>query len=382
MSDEFGRVLRRLRGERSIRELAEAAAVSKSTISALEAGTRRPSATIARALDRALGTGGQLVAHLGAQSLAGQSEELRLGIATNLAAASTMSDAAVEDWEYTVSRHAEATRWRPETTQLPDLISDLAELQRQLGHRHHTVVRRRLTTCMAQLSGLMALTLLKTGEPTAREWWRTSRNAAAAAEDPAALSWVYAQEAYHSFYADDLLSALQLAGRAQYIAGGRPCVGAALAAPLEARAHAILGRADRAAAAIAAAHTALDRLDPVHHTASALGYTQANLHFHVGDTWTHLGDSRRAEGEFAQALALYPDRDHTDRALITLDQAACLITDGHADAAAELAARTLATLPDQHRSALIIYRARQVAETVPEGAPRQMLRDALAGPDQ
>lgn len=380
---EFGAALRRLRGSRSVRDVAALAAISKSQISYLESGERAPTNSVAAALDRALGGGGELLALAAAstdQPLGERAAQLHRGIADALAAAGPITDAGVEDWEYTVTRHGRATRWRPEADLLPDLMADIADLQRVLKHRHTPHARRRLTTCLAQLAGLVALTLLKAGDGGARDWWRTGRAAATAADDRATLSWIYAQEAYQLYYNGDIAGALDLADRAQYVAGGLPCVGPALAAPLEARAHAVLGRHDRAAAALTAGQTALDRLDPDQQVASALGYSPSSLHFHAGDAWTHLADTTRARDELHRALDLYPATDYTDRALIGLDLAACHTADGDPDSAATLAAHTITDLPPEHRSALIIYRARQVAATVPEGTARQELRHVLALP--
>ncbi|WNI19959.1 helix-turn-helix domain-containing protein [Actinacidiphila sp. ITFR-21] len=381
--ETFGAALRRLRGTRTVRAVAERSAISKTQISDLESGKRRPTAAVAEALDNALDAGGELIA-LAAVSpslpAGEQAGRLQHAVADALTAAGPMTDAGAEDWEYTVTRHARATRWRPEADLLPDLTADLADLQRILGHRHTAQVRRRLTTCLAQLAGLVALTLLKAADPGARDWWRTGRAAATAADDRATLSWIYAQEAYQLFYNGDVVGALEISNRAQYIAGGLPCAGPALAAPLEARAHAVLGRPDRAAAALTAGQTALARLSPDLQVSSALGYSPANLHFHAGDTWTRLGDTDRARDQLHHALALYPATDYTDRALIGLDLAACHTADGNPDAAAALAADTVAGLPPEHRSALITNRARQVAATVPEGTARQALHRLLAHP--
>lgn len=383
-AEEFGTLLRQLRGQRSIRDVSLLAAVSKSQISEFERGQRVPTESAAAALDRALDAGGRLIAKASRQRTApveDHAAELRAGVVETLAG-NGMTDAGAEDWQYTVRRHAAATRWRPEAVHLPELLADLADLYPLTRRAHTPRVRRQLLTCLAELSGLVALTSLKLGNTaSARDWWRTSRAAAGAAEDRATMSWCYAQEAYQSYYDGDIPSALELAGHAQHIAGGLPCVGPALAAPLEARAHAVLGRGDRAASAIAAARTALDRLDPAHQTASALGYTEANRLFHAGDAWTHLGDTHRARDELTCARGLYPESDVTDRTLIDFDLAACHVADGRPDAAADLVARTLSGLPTDHRSGLIIYRARQVAKTVPEGAPRRVLADVLDLPE-
>jgi transcriptional regulator with XRE-family HTH domain len=381
MSD-FSSALRRLRGSRSIRDVARLAAISKTQVSDLESGRRLPTAAMAAALDRTLGADGELIALAEARTdrpLREQVAELQRGIA-DAVAAGPMTTTGLDEWEWVIGQHGRATRWRPEADLLQDLVGDFADLQRLLGHRHQPHVRQRLTRYVAQMSGLMALTLLKLGDPAARDWWRTGRAAAAAAEDRATLSWVHAHEAYQRYYSGDPDGAVELAVRAQRVAGGLPCVGPALAAPLEARALAVLGRRAEAEAALRAAEDALGRLDDTAQIASAFGYGESQLAFHAGNAWTHLRETSRAREQHARALELYPATDHTDLALIQLDEAACILADGDPDGAASQVADTIVSLPEEHRSALIIYRARELADTVPAGRELRVLREVLALP--
>ncbi|MDG4536827.1 helix-turn-helix transcriptional regulator [Streptomyces sp. AV19] len=376
MDDEtFAQALRRLRGNLSQRALARLAHCGKSYIGDLETGRRHPSPELAAVLDRVLDAGGYLV-HLAmapaAADVLQRAAALQQGLGEHLAAG-PMSDAGVEDWEYTVERHGRATRYRSERPLLGELVDDFAVLQPLLSprQRHSSSVRRRLTVVAARLSGLMALTLLKSGEPMARAWWRTGRQLAGVAEDRPTLSWIYAQEAYQQYYNGDMYGAVELGNRARRLAGGLPCVGPALAAPLQARAYAALHQAGETAAALAEAQSALDRLDPAERTASAFGYSESQLRFHGGNAWTHLGETRRARENHERALELYPASELTDRALVQLDQAVCLASDGDTAAAATHAVATLTALPEEHRSALIVYRAKELATTVP--ATRQKL---------
>jgi transcriptional regulator with XRE-family HTH domain len=381
MSD-FASALRRLRGSRSIRDVAHLAAISKTQVADLESGRRLPTAAMAAALDDALDAGGELVALAALRAdrpLLDQAAELQRGVADALAAG-PMTTTGLDEWEWTIGRHGRATRWRAEVDLLADLMGDFADLQRLLGHRHLPTVRQRLTRYAAQMSGLMALTLLKLGDPAARDWWRTGRAAAAAAEDRATLSWIHAHEAYQLYYSGDPAGAVELAVRAQRVAGGLPCVGPALAAPLEARALAILGRRADAEAALRAAEDALGRLDDTARIASAFGYSESQLAFHAGNAWTHLRETGRAREQHARARELYPTTDYTDLALIQLDEAACILADGDPGGAASQVADTIVSLPEQHRSALIIYRARELADTVPAGRELRVLREVLALP--
>lgn len=197
------------------------------------------------------------------------------------------------------------------------------------------------------------------------------------------MSWMYAQEAYQLYYGGDLHGAVELAVRARQLSGGLPCVGPALAAPLEARSHARLGRREETARALREGGAALERLDSELRTGSAFGYSESQLRFHSGNAWTHLGETGRARAEQARALELYPLDDHTDRAFIGLDQAMCYSIDGDPVAAAAHATAIIVSLPEEHRSALIIYQARELAARVPDARSLpegKLLREVLALP--
>ncbi|MFD8965953.1 helix-turn-helix domain-containing protein [Streptomyces sp. NPDC059568] len=385
MTESFGEALRRLRGGRSVRDVARLASCGKSHVSDLELGKRRPTRALAAALDAALGADGELIAladvRPGLDPLA-QADALQRGLHEALAAG-PLTGTSLDEVDYTVARHGRATRHRPEVRLLPELLADFGDLRLMLTGRQSAPVRKRLLIATARMAGLMALTLLKMKDDRSRAWWRTGRAAAAAAEDRATLSWMYAQEAYQLYYSGDLAGAVELAGRAQALAGGLPCAGPALAAPLEARAHALLGRPEETALALAAAETALGRLPAEERTESAFGYSESQLRFHIGNALTHLGITRRAREEQDRALELYPTADHTDRALIRLDQAMCLAADGDTAAAASHATNVIVDLTPEHRSPLIIFRARDVAVKVPEAravSEVRVLREVLALP--
>ncbi|MFF3310466.1 helix-turn-helix domain-containing protein [Streptomyces sp. NPDC002952] len=386
MTETFGDALRRLRGTRSLRDVAKLASCGKSHVSDLENGRRHPTAQTARALDDALGAGGELAAladvRPGSSPLE-RADALQAGLEEALATG-PLADSSLDEIEWTVERHGRATRYRPESQHFPELLADFQDVRVLLTHHNAGPARRRLLVAAARMSGLTALTLLKLGDERSLSWWRTARKAAAAANDRATLSWAYAQEAYQSYYSGDLHGAIELAVRAQHLAGGLPCVGPALAAPLEARAHARLGDTDAAPRALAEAETALDRLPAAEQIASAFGYSESQLRFHAGNAWTHLGQTGRAREELARAAELYPASEQMDRALVALDDAMCTAIDGDPAAAATLATRTIVDLEPDHRTALIIYRARDVATRVPPGAHDvhevRALREILALP--
>ncbi|MGW2769173.1 helix-turn-helix domain-containing protein [Streptomyces sp. NPDC001275] len=386
--ESFGEALRRWRGDRSLRDVAALAKIGKTYVSDLERGRHQPSPEVAAALDQALGADGELIAAADVRpdsSPLERADALQRGVHEALADAGPMADATLDEWDYTVARHGRATRYRPETELLVDLLDDFQDLRILLARRHPPHARKRLHMVAARMAGLMALTLLKLGDDRALRWWRTSRAAAATADDRATLSWTYAHESYQRYYSGDLYGAIDLAARAQQLAGALPCVGPALAAPLEARAYALLGLRDKTQAALGAALGALNRLPEEERIGSAFGYSASQQHFHAGNAWTHLGETERAREEHAQAVEMYPANDLTDLALIRLDEAMCLAIEGDPTAAAVLAMHTIAGVPAQHRSALILYRAQEIAVRVPEArgtAEVRSLREVLTLPER
>lgn len=299
-----------------------------------------------------------------------RAEVLRRGLAEVISEHS-LGSASLDDWEHTVIRHGQATRERPAGLMLADLSTDLEDLQQALASCRSPSALRRLTRVTAYMAGLMCLTLIKLNDRAAwRRWARTARIAAEEAGDPLASSWVRAHEAYGYYYCDEPTEAISVAQHAQALADAVPCVGAALAAALEGRAHAALGptQAQEARAAMRRAEGILSNLDAGSVTASALGYSEAQLRFHYGSVLTHLHDTEGAWQEQERALRLYPASDFLDRTLTSLDRAHCLARDGEVTEAMSYAAGTLAGLGGQQRNAMITNRARQILAELP---PRQ-----------
>jgi tetratricopeptide (TPR) repeat protein len=241
------------------------------------------------------------------------------------------------------------------------------------------------------MAGLMCLTLVKLDDRHAfRSWARTARIAAQEAGDPVTHSWVRAQEAYGHYYAGDLPQAIDVAQDAQRLAAQTPCVGAILAAALEARAHAALGRPTETRDALIRAEWILPRLDADSLVPSAFGYNEAQLRFHESSALTHLRDARGAWTAQERALQLTPEYDYTDRALTQLDRATCLVYEGDAAAAAECALRALSPLTNEHRRGIILLRAQNIIgalpaheQTRPEVTDlRDLVMDSSAGGDE
>jgi len=280
----------------------------------------------------------------------------------------SLSEAGIDEWELTVHHHGQATRFRPAGAMLLELMTDFAELRRLLERRHAAAALKRLTRITAQMSGLMFLTLIKLNEPlAARNWARTARVAADEAADNAIRSWVRAQEAYVHFYAGYYAQAVTVARHAQTLASTTVCVGVPLAAALEARALAVLGRNQQVQPALERAETALAALDADSLTPSAFGYNHAQLHFHQGNAHTHLGNTKRALAAHDQALALYPQRDFLDRTLVRLDTAACFAKEGDARQAMVVASNALQDITSEQRQGLVTLRGHEILQSVRHG---------------
>lgn len=278
----------------------------------------------------------------------------------------SVSDAAVDDWEAITNAHAAATRHRSPQGLVNDLAGDTAELERLLCLPQGASSLRRLTRLTAQMAGLLSLTLLKVNDRAgSRRWARTARRAAVESGDSGVTSWVRAQEAHTYFYAGDLLAAVETAREARRITHDAPSVGAALAAALEARALALQGLRYEAEDAMAAAECSLDGLHPDQAVWSALGYNEAQLRFHQGNALTHLGLPDQAWQVQQRALELYPDGDYLDRALVLLDRAACLVFQGEVEAGMEVALASVTALRLDQRRGIVETRAAEVLGMLP-----------------
>ena len=136
-------------------------------------------------------------------------------------------------------------------------------------------------------------------------------------------------------------------------------VGSALAAALEARAHAVRGDAKQTHRALAHAEETLGALDPESTIdVSAFGYNEAQLRFHQSNALTHLGDTKSALAVQDRALELTSPADFMDRAFVRLDRAACLLRDGDHSGAASFALECMLALSAEQRRGIIAGRAR------------------------
>lgn len=277
-----------------------------------------------------------------------------------------MAEATLDDWERTAIRYARATRDRPPVVLLGNIGRDLAELKLILSEHRSASALRRLTRVTAQLSGLMCLGFcILDDRPAFQRWARTARLAANEAGDPETLSWILAQEAYGHYYGGDMLEAIDVARHAHDVVR-TPCTGAALAAALEARAHASMGRDQETREALARAENVLSQLDGDALIPSALGYNESSFRFHEGNAYTHLRDVKSAFKAQERALELCGRDDYTDWAMTRLDRAECLVYSGEITGGLEYATETVQSLTGPQRKGIITLRGQEIADALPE----------------
>ncbi|MEU6238154.1 hypothetical protein [Kitasatospora sp. NPDC047058] len=299
--------------------------------------------------------------------------------------AGTLADTTVDQWERTAAEYGPAYQHTPPARILADSVLDSLEVQQLLGRRQPADHRARLCHVAARLAATAGIALVALGEHReARFWYQCAQLAAEETGDRALRAWLLAREAVVPLYFGAPAAAAQLAERARLVAGATVCATAAWAPALEARALARLGRSDDARQAMALAERAFARLGTAHTADLAYGYTERQLHWHIGSMHTTLGDTRRAQLSLDQALAMYAPAEHLGRALIALDQADGLMRVGEIGSAAQVGMAAVATLPDEHRTGIVLTRAREVVAAVPPRAARMPmvsdLREMLALP--
>jgi len=309
-----------------------------------------------------------LTSSAAAALLLGDVETLRRELADAVDHAA-MSDASLDDWEHTVHQYSFAYRYRPPASLLVDLTADFVELSRVLERRRAILVPTRLTRVVAQMAGLMCGAMLRLDQhAAARNWARTAKAVAKESGDSKLHAWVLSQEAYSYFYDGNPVQAVFVAAQAQQVANWTPCPGVVQAAAIEARVHALHGRAEESLAALDRTERALGGLDAEARLPSAFGYDEARFAHHVSTAYTHLGRTTEAASAQDRALTLYLRTDYFNRPLVMLDRADCLIQDDDVPAAVESVKQALCTFSVEQRTPIVDSRAHQVLNQIPAKA--------------
>ncbi|GAA3441510.1 XRE family transcriptional regulator [Planomonospora venezuelensis] len=257
------------------------------------------------------------------------------------------------------------------------LMLELSEVRALAAARQPAMVQRRLLNATVMLALLSADALMKLGDTRqAHAWYGTARTASDDMGDLRLRALVRAQQAMLPYYYGDLAETVRLAREARMLAGNAPSSPAALGAAAEARALARMGEHKAARVALAEAEQIFARMPPEGRDHLAFRFSERRLQFYRIGTLIELGE----EVDWTPA----PAGPYTiDPVLIRLDQAAHLVRDGRAEEGCRLAEKALLQAPPEHRTSIVVDRARALLAEVPDGQRRaaavRHLADLLAG---
>ncbi|MGI8336336.1 XRE family transcriptional regulator [Actinomadura scrupuli] len=303
----------------------------------------------------------------------------------------TVSPTMLDQWEETILGYGQQYQATPSLRLLCDVLLDFSEVRRMCDQRQPIELQERLCRLAAQLAGMSGLIMINLGDHRlARSFFRTARTAADETGDRALRAWVTVRESLVPMYYGDPREALHLARKAQDLAGRTPCAAAAMAPAVEARALGMLalrGRSDAAPSArraLVRGRAVFDQLSRNQVGDLVFGFTDRQMTFYEGDTYTNLGDHQRGDEVLSHALTLYTVNDRLDRTLVRLDRAHCRLQAGEPEAALSAGREAILDLPAEHRSDILMHRARQLgaaaASTHGDMPALRDFREALAGP--
>lgn len=375
----FGHTLQALLNERdmSLRRLAEISHYDVGYLSKVVNGKKPPSADMARRLEEVLEAPGDLIRHVPLRAALierrGRADSAVLDAVARLRQqlsetlnATAVTASTVDHWRTVADGYGRTYRITAPAVFLSAITEDLAELHDLTRRPLLSVQRRGLCHSTARMSGLLATALVNLGDfREARAWFHTALRAAEESEDESLQAWVMVRQAVSALYWGDPAGAIDLAGRARARVQAEPCVAAAWAPAVLARALAQLGQVDAAREALVEAEAAFGRLEIRPHELFAYGYSEAQLHFYRSNTLTMIGDGAAYEAQDT-ALTFYGPGEYLDPSLVRVDRAFCLAREGKVEEAAAYTARFVERLPAEHRSPIVISRARELSAMIPE----------------
>ncbi|MFC4060478.1 XRE family transcriptional regulator [Planomonospora corallina] len=260
------------------------------------------------------------------------------------------------------------------------LMLELADVRTLVAARQPAMHQRRLLNATVMLALLAADALMKLGDTRqAHAWYGAARTAADDMGDLRLRALVRAQQAMLPYYYGDLTETVRLAREARMLAGSAPSSPAALGAAAEARALARMGEHKAARVALAEAEQIFARMPPEGHDHLAFRFSERRLQFYRIGTLIELGEEVDWSGWTPSPSGPYT----IDPVLILLDRAAQRVRDGRVEEGCQLAERALLDVPPEHRTSIVLNRARALLAAVPPGrrktAAVRRLADLLAG---
>ncbi|MGP4112298.1 hypothetical protein ACTWP5_15465 [Streptomyces sp. 4N509B] len=256
----------------------------------------------------------------------------------------------------------------PPGQMVAELVAALREVRGLAADRQPAAVQVRLSELTAILATLIADSLMKLGLlRQADAWYATARTAADDSGNNDLRAQVRAQAAMLPYYYGPLDRAVRLAHEARLLSqhGSRATTTAAFAAAAEARARARGGDRTGAEKAMRLAQESYAHAAPAAAN-DAWSFPERRLLLYLSGTLTYLRLDQRARQVRRQAFDLY--RAHPggiDPALLTLDEALCLLHEHHLAEACRLAGQAYTDVPPGHRTPILGTRARNIIEAVP-----------------
>lgn len=249
----------------------------------------------------------------------------------------------------------------PTVDQLPLLVRNYADARQVAG----TTVSRphyRVHGALAYLAALIAANLSTWGNyDGAYLWYGAALDHATYADDQEAAAWVAARSTLIPVQEGDYRQAVHDAAYA-VAHSPRGQLGATLGNALAASTAARLGYHDLARMALGHAETAVEYRDEDRFTAYSFPWYR--LGRFASETYTQLGDTRRAFAVQERALAGYPPGASTDVTFLRLDRADCMLQDGYPREAARYATRTVLGLAPECAAPILFDRADEVADLI------------------
>ncbi|MEU9885231.1 helix-turn-helix transcriptional regulator [Sphaerisporangium sp. NPDC051011] len=247
------------------------------------------------------------------------------------------------------------------------LMLELGDVRRLVAARQPAVTQRRLLNATTMLALLSADALMKLGDTRqAHAWYGTARAASDDMGEVRLRALVRAQEAMLPYYYGDLTETVRLAREARMLAGSAPSSPAALGAAAEARALARIGEHQAARVALAEAERIFSRMPREGTDHLAFRFSERRLQFYRMGTLIELGEAEQVQEWISRSASPYT----IDPALVLLDQAAHIAREGGYDEACRLAEQALTQVPPEHRTSIVVTRARALMSMIPRGNRR------------
>ncbi|MCG5212649.1 XRE family transcriptional regulator [Streptosporangium sp. KLBMP 9127] len=282
-------------------------------------------------------------------------------------AASTVTEDQLDRLDEQVVRYRREYITSAPLPMLYRLMLELSDVRRLSAVRQQASSQRRLLNATTMLALLSADALMKLGDTRqAHAWYGTARTASDDMGDVRLRALVRAQQAMLPYYYGDLTETVRLAREARMLAGAAPSSPAALGAAAEARALARMGEHKAARTALADAEQIFARMPREGADHLAFRFSERRLRFYRTCTLIELGETEQVDD-----WTLGPSGPYTiDPALIMLDQATRLAREGRIEEACRLAEQALLHVPPEHRTSIVVIRARALLAAVPPARRR------------